>query len=149
MSHTTTESYSRFHINHYFSKLFLSWLRSSEGSRYSFEFRNEVRIEFPNFEICQASGFAVYPSLPHVLASHWAIVTPIPKITHQAKNSFSCKCRFYIRRTAINTIATTNVNKYILNHIFAIIITKMSWKPFKTFSCEANKAYTWILNDKI
>ena len=42
-------------------------------------------------------------------------------------------------------IATTNVNKYILNRIFAI----MSWRPFKTFIYKANKAYTLILNDKI
>ena len=46
-------------------------------------------------------------------------------------------------------MATTNVNKYILNRIFAIIIPKWSRKPFKTFLYKANKAHTLILNDKI
>ena len=41
--------YSRFHIA--FAKLFLSLFRSSESSRCNSEFRNEVRLEVPKFEL--------------------------------------------------------------------------------------------------
>ena len=33
------------------AKLFLSWLRSSEGSRCNSKFHNEVRLKFPKFEL--------------------------------------------------------------------------------------------------
>ena len=41
--------YRRFHIT--FAKLFPSWLRSPEGCRCNSEFRNEIRFEFPKFEL--------------------------------------------------------------------------------------------------
>ena len=56
-------------------------------------------------------------------------------MTMQAKNSFSCKCQFYVMQTAINS---NDKRKQII-----------SLKCLENHLNQTNKAHTLILTDKI